>query len=180
MCADKNIDCVTNLPNRLVIGRFEPDIQIDVNEWVILNAYLANLDALNFYGGRGESQYGCTTMAYALKHTGGLQTYYRDPEDELYGPTQPGRECPRCCTVDLVERTELRRYAVYPRLSAGSTTSNQDYFNLESTGASVESWEIWKRGFEAASNDESLWEDVQGASAKAFALMNTLEVAMPA
>lgn len=51
------------------------------------NAYLANLDALDFWGGRGESRYGWRTMAYAFQHPQGqFGSFYKDPKDEEYGP----------------------------------------------------------------------------------------------
>ena len=81
---------------------YDPDSQSDLDQWVNFNAYLANLDALHFTSCGGETRYGWRTMAYAFKHPDGLESYYRDPNDEAYGLRKHigGR------TVDLVEWTE--------------------------------------------------------------------------
>ncbi|KAB5546917.1 hypothetical protein GE09DRAFT_1190808 [Coniochaeta sp. 2T2.1] len=113
---------------------YDPDSQSDLDQWVNFNAYLANLDALHFTNGGGET---------------------RDPNDEAYG--RRGRDANVLAAAQWIlwNGQNMRRYAIYPKPPAGSTTSDEDYFNLEFAGASLEHWHIWKQGFDDARNDDT-------------------------
>ncbi|KAB5559708.1 hypothetical protein GE09DRAFT_1113998, partial [Coniochaeta sp. 2T2.1] len=158
---------------------YDPDSQSDLDQWVNFNAYLANLDALHFTNGGGETRYGWRTMAYAFRHPGGLESDYRDPNDEAYG--RRGRDANVLAAAQWIlwNGQNMRRYAIYPKPPAGSTTSDEDYFNLEFAGASLEHWQVWKQGFDDARNNDTVSEDVRAVATRAFTLMDVLEKTMP-
>jgi hypothetical protein len=72
----------------------------------------------------------------------------------------------------------MRRYALYPRLPEGATVSDENYFNLESAGTTLERWRVWKKGFDSAHSDDTVSEEVRHVAARAFALMDTLDKTM--
>lgn len=56
--------------------------------------------------------------------------------------------------------------------------SDENYFNLESAGTTLERWQVWKKGFDSAHSDDTVSEEVRHVAARAFALMDTLDKTM--
>ncbi|OIW30735.1 hypothetical protein CONLIGDRAFT_289437 [Coniochaeta ligniaria NRRL 30616] len=157
---------------------YNPDHQSDLDQWVNFNAFLANLDALNFW--RGESHYLYRTMAYTFKHPPeGLGGFYKDPNDVQIGLRGRDANVVAAAQWILWDGQNVRRLALYPRPPQGATLSKELYFNVESAATSLELWQIWKGGFKSASEEESASKESRDVALRAYTLMETLEKTMP-
>ncbi|KAH8907660.1 hypothetical protein BR93DRAFT_926681 [Coniochaeta sp. PMI_546] len=91
---------------------YDPDKQSDLDQWVNFNAFLANLDALNFW--TGESLYVYRTMAYAFKHPPKqFEDYYKDPNDDQVGPNGRDANVVAAAQWILWNGQNVRRHAIY-------------------------------------------------------------------
>jgi hypothetical protein len=54
----------------------------------------------------------------------------------------------------------MRKYATYSRLPEGAATSDEEYFNVETAGTTLDRWRVWKGGFGAPMNDGTVSEEV--------------------
>ena len=157
---------------------YDPDNQSDLDQWVNFNAYLANLDALNFWG--AESRFCWRTMAYAFKHSAGQSDgWYRDPEDEQVGVKGRDANVLAAAQWILWNGQNVRRHALYRGPPKGSTLSDERYFGLETTDTTLSRWQLWKEGFKSASEEKTASQETRDAALRSFTLMDALEKTMP-
>lgn len=162
----------------ILLESYGPDKQSDLDQWVNFNAFLANLDALNFWS--GESLYVYRTMAYAFKHPPNqFEDYYKDPNDDQVCPNGRDANVVAAAQWILWDGQNVRRHAIYKGPPALAMRSGERYFNLERATTSLERWELWKEGFKTASQDRSASHECQSVAIRASALMEALGKTMP-